>query len=76
MTTRRPPEPNNEVYEYTGERFRDDFVDPTPPKELTVVGFMARFLILATLPHSDPGPVARFGRVNGGFSYYIESGTY
>ncbi len=77
MANQRPPRPNDEVYEYTGERLRDDFVNPTPPpKELTVVGFMARFLVLATLPHSDPGPITRFGRVNGRFSYYIESGTY
>jgi hypothetical protein len=41
-----------------------------------MVGFMARFLVLATLPHSDPGKLTRFGRTNGRFSYYIESGTY
>lgn len=77
MTIQQPPRYNKETHEYTGEPLRPDFVDPTPPpKELTMVGFMARFLVLATLPHSDQGAVTRFGRTNGRFSYYIESGTY
>lgn len=75
MTTQRPP--HRDTHEYTGEPLRPDYVDPTPPpRELTMVGFMARFLVLATLPHSDPGKLTRFGRTNGRFSYYIESGTF
>ena len=44
--------------------------------EADAVGFMARFLVLATLPHSNPGEATRFGRKNGSFSYHIESGSY
>jgi Plasmid encoded RepA protein len=44
--------------------------------EAGTVGFMARFLVLATLPHSDPGEATIFGRKNGRFSYQLEAGTY
>lgn len=72
-----PRNSDEELLEYTGEPLRPDFIDPTPPPNPPqMVGFMARFLVLATLPHSDPGTQARFGRANGKFSYYIESGTY
>lgn len=62
-----------------GESLRFSQVPPGPDGEAVdagAVGFMARFLVLATLPHSDPGPVATFGRKNGRFSYQLEAGTY
>jgi hypothetical protein len=40
------------------------------------LGFTARLLVLATLPHSDPGDVDVFGRSNGGLSYQIQAGQY
>lgn len=38
------------------------------------LGFMARMLVLATLPHSDPGDgVTHFSRTNGGFKLSIQA---
>lgn len=38
------------------------------------LGFMARMLVQATLPHSDPGDVREFERVNGNFHLYLQPG--
>ena len=38
------------------------------------LGFMARMLVQATLPHSDPGDVKEYGRVNGDFRLLIQPG--
>lgn len=62
-----------------GESLRFNQVPPGPEGEAVdagAVGFMARFLVLATLPHSDPGEATTFGRKNGRFSYQLEAGTY
>lgn len=36
--------------------------------------FMARQLVLCTLPHSDPGDVAAWGRASGNFAFAIQPG--
>lgn len=62
-----------------GESLRFNQVPPGPEGEAIdsgAVGFVARFLVLATLPHSDPGATTTFGRKNGRFSYQLEAGTY
>lgn len=38
------------------------------------LGFMARSLVQATLPHSDPGEVKQWGRENGNIKILIEPG--
>lgn len=38
------------------------------------IKFMARSMVLATLPHSDPGDVPAWGRKNGGYSLVIQPG--
>jgi hypothetical protein len=38
------------------------------------LAFMARVLVQATLPHSDPGDVKAFGRENGNFKLKIQPG--
>lgn len=38
------------------------------------LGFMARLLVQATLPHSDPGPVPAWGRRNGALSMVMQPG--
>lgn len=43
-------------------------------KETGRLGFMARALIQATMPHSDPGNVSAWQRVNGNFALFIQSG--
>ena len=68
----RPKGPN-------GESIGLDQVPAGPGGEAIdagAVGFMARFLVLATLPHSDPGEAPTFARKNGRFSYQLEAGTY
>ena len=39
------------------------------------LAFMTRMMVLATLPHSDPGDVPGFGRRNGDFSLTIQPGV-
>ncbi len=39
------------------------------------LAFMARMLVQATLPHSDPGKVAEFSRVNGSYRLSIQPGV-
>ena len=39
------------------------------------LGFMARLLVQATLPHSDPGPVIGWGRRNGNLSMHMQPGV-
>jgi len=41
----------------------------------TDLGFMARLLVQATLPHSDPGPVMGWGRRNGTLTMHMQPGT-
>lgn len=45
-----------------------------PAIEDDAIAFMARALVQATLPHSDPGDVRAWGRENGNFSLSIEPG--
>ena len=44
-------------------------------KDADELAFMARMLVQATLPHSDPGEVVAWGRQNGNFSLTISPGT-
>lgn len=46
----------------------------TPAIEDNALAFMARALVQATLPHSDPGSVSAWGRDNGSYSLSIEPG--
>ncbi|TSA20531.1 MAG: plasmid encoded RepA protein, partial [Betaproteobacteria bacterium] len=46
----------------------------TPPTSKDVV-FLARELILCTLPHSDPGDVLYWGRTNGNVTLGIQAGV-
>jgi hypothetical protein len=46
----------------------------TPALADDAISFMARALVQATLPHSDPGDVRAWGRENGDFSLAIEPG--
>jgi len=46
----------------------------TPPTSKDVV-FLARELILCTLPHSDPGDVLYWGRTNGNLTLGIKAGV-
>lgn len=39
------------------------------------LGFMARLLVQATLPHSDPGPVMGWGRRNGTLTMHMQPGV-
>lgn len=45
-----------------------------PAREDDSLAFMARALVQATLPHSDPGDVRAWGRENGYYSLTIEPG--
>jgi hypothetical protein len=49
-------------------------IHATPALEDDALTFMARALVQATLPHSDPGDVRAWGRENGSFSLSIEPG--
>lgn len=44
-------------------------------KESDNLGFMARALTMCTLPHSNPGDIAVWGRENGNFSLVIQPGV-
>ena len=39
------------------------------------LGFMARMLVLATLPHKNPGNVEAWGRQNGNYSLVVQPGV-
>ena len=43
-------------------------------KDANALAFMARMLVLATLPHSNPGPVPQFSRTNGHYKLVIQPG--
>jgi hypothetical protein len=43
-------------------------------RDAKALKFMARSMVLATLPHSDPGDVPAWGRKNGGYSLLIQPG--
>lgn len=43
-------------------------------QEADSLSFMTRLLVLATLPHSNPGDVPGFSRSNGNYSLIIQSG--
>jgi hypothetical protein len=43
-------------------------------KSAGALGFTSRLLLQATMPHSDPGDVAAWGRRNGAFSLVIQPG--
>lgn len=45
-----------------------------PAIEAAALAFMARALVQATLPHSDPGDMRAWGRENGNYSLSIEPG--
>ncbi len=52
-----------------GNRWLDLAFDDDHDAEL---GFMARLLVQATIPHSDPGPVPAWGRRNGALSLVMQ----
>lgn len=43
-------------------------------KQAGALGFIARAMIIATLPHRDPGDIPVWGRTNGDFSLLIQPG--
>lgn len=43
-------------------------------RDAKAIKFMARSMVLATLPHSDPGDIPAWGRKNGGYSLVIQPG--
>jgi hypothetical protein len=49
-------------------------IESRDAKEAGALGFMARVLIQATMPHSDPGDVPAWGRENGTFSMVMQPG--
>jgi len=49
-------------------------IEAEEAKAAGALGFMARMLVQATMPHSDPGDVAAWGRRNGAFSLVIQPG--
>lgn len=49
-------------------------IEARDAKEAGALGFMARSLIQATMPHRDPGDVPAWGRENGSFSMVIQPG--
>lgn len=48
----------------------------TPLEKEAARGYIARALVQATLPHSDPGPVELWGRHNGYVSLAMQPGAY
>ncbi len=54
-----------------GNRHLDLLLQDEDEHEL---GFMARLLIQATMPHSDPGDVTAFSRQNGGLALHMQPG--
>lgn len=49
-------------------------IEAEEAKAAGALGFMARMLVQATMPHRDPGEVAAWGRRNGAFSLVIQPG--
>lgn len=49
-------------------------MDLEDAKQAGALGFIARAMILATLPHRDPGDIPVWGRTNGDFSLLIQPG--
>ncbi len=49
-------------------------IEAEEAKAAGALGFMARMLIQATLPHRDPGQVPAWGRRNGAFSLVVQPG--
>ncbi len=49
-------------------------IESTDAKDAGALGFMARALVQATMPHKDPGNVEAWGRRNGDFSMVMQPG--
>lgn len=49
-------------------------IEAEAAKEAGALGYMARALVQATMPHKNPGPVNVWGRRNGDFSMVIQPG--
>lgn len=49
-------------------------IEAEEAKAAGALGFMARMLVQATMPHRDPGVVAAWGRRSGSFSLVIQPG--
>jgi hypothetical protein len=53
----------------------DDLVDIGRQEAPAELGFMARMMVLCTLPHSDPGDdVREFSRRNGNYQLWVQAG--
>ena len=52
----------------------NSLIDIGLDRDESELGFMARMLVQATLPHSDPGEIKEYGRVNGDFRLMIQPG--
>jgi len=50
-------------------------IEAEDAKAVGALGFMARMLVQATIPHRDPGQVSAWGRRNGAFSLVIQPGV-
>jgi hypothetical protein len=50
-------------------------IEAEDAKAAGALGFMARMLVQATIPHRDPGQVSAWGRRNGAFSLVIQPGV-
>jgi hypothetical protein len=50
-------------------------IEAQDAKEAGAIGFMARALVQATMPHKDPGDVEAWGRENGTFSMVMQPGV-
>ncbi len=49
-------------------------IEAQDAKEAGVLGYMARALVQATMPHRNPGDVKAWGRKNGDFSMIMQPG--
>jgi hypothetical protein len=49
-------------------------IEAQAAKEAGALGYMARALVQATMPHKDPGNVEAWGRENGAFSMVMQPG--
>jgi hypothetical protein len=49
-------------------------IEARDAKEAGALGFMARALVQATMPHKNPGPVEAWGRRNGDFAMVMQPG--
>ena len=50
-------------------------IEAEAAKEAGALGYMARALVQATMPHSNPGNVEAWGRENGAFSMIMQPGV-